>query len=501
MFAVLTTANPKVDFLAISPEIALIATLMVVLIADMILPQRSVWQTSRIASIGVLVSLAWVAVLAFHDPVAPMFGGAYAVDDYALVLKGFFLVVTYVTILLSVDYIAEGDYYQGEFYFLLLCSVLGMTVMASARDLISLFVALETISIPTYVLAGYRKHDRRSNEAAIKYYLIGAISSAVMLYGMSMIFGLTGETNLASISTKIGGLPDSKVLALGIFLSLLGFAFKVSAVPFHWWAPDTYEGAPTPVTAFLSVASKAGGFVAMLNIVFFGFGLQPSLWWLIIWVGAALSMTLGNLSALRQTNIVRMLAYSSVAQGGFMLVPFAAFGLAQSHGDQAVAQGAMRSVIVYLLVYGAMNLGAFACIIAVARRTQSGEISSYSGLFQHSPVIAVLMSIFLASLAGIPPFAGWFAKFTMFQSIIEAGGGWGVTLGVIAGVNSVIAAYYYLNVVRSMWFKPAAEGAQPVQVTGALGASLVVCVGLVMAVGVYPSIFGDIADAASKVLG
>jgi NADH-quinone oxidoreductase subunit N len=461
-----------------------------------------VWQTSRIASIGVLVSLSWVAVLAFHDPIASMFGGAYAVDDYALVLKGFFLVATYVTILLSVDYIAEGDYYQGEFYFLLLCSVLGMTVMASARDLISLFVALETISIPTYVLAGYRKHDRRSNEAAIKYYLIGAISSAVMLYGMSMIFGLTGgKTNLAEISAKLGTLPDSKVLAVAIFLSLLGFAFKVSAVPFHWWAPDTYEGAPTPVTAFLSVASKAGGFVAMLNIVFFGFGLRPSMWWLIIWVGAALSMTLGNLSALRQTNIVRMLAYSSVAQGGFMLVPFAAYGLAQTNHNAEVAHGAFQSVIVYLLVYGAMNLGAFACIIAIARRTQSGEITSFSGLFQHSPVITVLMSIFLASLAGIPPFAGWFAKFTMFRSIIEAGGGWGVTLGVIAGVNSVIAAYYYLNVVRTMWFKPASEGAQPVQVTGALGASLVVCVSLVMAVGVYPSIFGDIADAAAKVVG
>ena len=201
-----------------------------------------------------------------------MFGGAYVVDHYALALKGFFLVATYVTILLSVDYIGEGDYYQGEFYVLLLTSMLGMIVMASARDLITIFVALETISIPTFVLAGWRKHDRKSNEAAIKYYLIGVLSSAVMLYGMSLIFGLTGSTLLSDIAAvrrrRHGTTP---LLIVAVFLSLVGFAFKVSAVPFHFWAPDTYEGAPTPVTAFLSVASKAGGFVALLNIIYFGF--------------------------------------------------------------------------------------------------------------------------------------------------------------------------------------------------------------------------------------
>ncbi len=494
-------ANPHIDWLAISPEVALVGTILVVLIADLILPERESWQTSRIASIGVLVSLVFVAVLATHDAVQPLFGGSYEVDNYAIALKGFFLVATYVTILLSIDYISEGDYYQGEYYFLLLCSVLGMTVMVSARDLITLFVALETISIPTYVLAGFRKHDRKSNEAAIKYYLIGAISSAVMLYGMSMIFGLTGETKLSAIAAKVATLPDSKLLAVAIFLSLLGFAFKVSAVPFHWWAPDTYEGAPTPVTAFLSVASKAGGFVAMLNIIFFGFGGKPNMWWGVVWILAALSMTLGNLTALRQTNIVRMLAYSSVAQGGFMLVPFAAYGIAQSHGNHEVAQSAFQAVMIYLLIYGAMNLGAFACIIAVARRTKTGAIDSFAGLFQHSPVVAVLMSIFLASLAGIPPFAGWFAKFTMFRSAIDAGGGAGVALAIIAGVNSVIAAYYYLNVVRTMWFKEPVEGAQPVQVTGALSAALVICSGVVVAVGVFPSIFGHIADVATKLSG
>jgi NADH-quinone oxidoreductase subunit N len=499
VFAVLAANTPHIDWLAISPEVALVGTIVFVLLADLLLPRRSQWQTSRIASIGVLVSLAFVAVLAYHDPIKPLFNGAYAVDDYALALKGFFLVATYITILLSVDYIGEGDYYEGEFYFLLLCSVLGMTTMASARDLISLFVSLETISIPTYILAGFRKHDRRSNEAAIKYYLIGAISSAVMLYGMSLIFGLTGTTLLSGIAQGVVHAGNSRLLIVAIFLSLIGFAFKVSAVPFHWWAPDTYEGAPTPVTAFLSVASKAGGFVALLNIVFFGFGTKASAWVAPVWALAALSMTLGNLGALRQTNAVRMLAYSSIAQGGFMLVPFAAYGIAQGHHDTAVAQNAFQAVIVYLLVYGAMNLGAFACIIAIARRTRTADIEDYAGLFNTSPALTVLMTMFLASLAGIPPLAGWFAKFTMFRAAIESAGWAGTLLAIIAGVNSVIAAFYYLNIVRTMWFRPSVTDAGPVKVPAALATSMALCAALVIVVGVYPQIFAHIGDLASRV--
>src|SRR5262249_40079596 len=247
------------------------------------------------------------------------------------------------------------------------------------------------------------------------------------------------------------------LLSVAIFLSLIGFAFKVSAVPFHFWAPDTYEGAPTPVTAYLSVASKAGGFVAFLNIIFFGFfgvrGSGTDAWWPVLWVLAAASMTLGNLAALRQTNIVRMLAYSSVAQGGFMLVPFAAAGIAGAKGDLSVAQSSFSAVVIYLMIYGAMNLGAFAVVIAVARRTRTAEISSYSGLFATSPALCVMMTIFMASLAGIPFFAGWFAKFVMFRSAIQAGGTWAIILAVIAAVNSVIAFFYYSGVIRQMWFR------------------------------------------------
>jgi NADH-quinone oxidoreductase subunit N len=493
--------NPHVDWHALAPDIVLTGTIMVVLLVDILAPNRARWQTSRIAAVGVLGALVPVFTLAADGHNRLLFGGAYAVDNYALALKGFFLIVAYLTILLAADYIAEGDYSQNEFYFLLLTSVLGMSIMASGRDLITLFVALETLSIPTYVLAGYRKHDRRSNEAGIKYYLMGVLSSAVMLYGMSLIFGLTGSTTLAGIShwiaTQHGHTPA--LLTVAIFLSLVGFAFKVSAVPFHFWAPDTYEGAPTPVTAFLSVASKAGGFVAMLNIVFFGFGNDGKAWWWVIALLAALSMTLGNLAALRQTNLVRMLAYSSIAQGGFLLVPFAAYGIARTND---VRTSSFEATIVYLLIYGAMNLGAFAVLIAVARRTRSAEISTYAGLFTTSPGLAVAMTIFLASLAGIPPLAGWYAKFVMFRAIIQAGSSnhWAVVLAIVAAVNSVIAFFYYAGVIREMWFKAPADGGGRAQTTlpPALGAAIGLTTAAVLAVGVYPELFARVGDLATR---
>jgi len=492
--------NPVFDWHALAPDIILVATIAAVLIADLVLPDRDAWQTSRIASIGVLAALVPIATLAASGHDRSMFDGAYMVDHYALALKGFFLVATYVTILLSVDYINDGDYYKGEFYVLLLTSAFGMSMMASARDLITLFVALETISIPTFILAAFRKHDRESNEAGVKYYLIGVLSSALMLYGMSLIFGITGATKLSAISNYVFVNGTSSLLTVAIFLSLIGFAFKVSAVPFHFWAPDTYVGAPTPVTAFLSVASKAGGFVALISIIYYGFyadGEGAHAWWAAILVLAALSMTFGNLAALRQTNIVRMLAYSSVAQGGFMLVPFAAAGIAGARGHTDVARTAMGAVVIYLLVYAAMNLGAFAIVIAVARRTRSGEISSFAGLFATSPVLAVTMTLFLASLAGVPPLAGWFAKFVMFRAIIEAGTGWGVALGVLAAVNSVIAFFYYFGVVRKMWFDEPAEGDRtPIRVPPALAGAIALMGAVVVVIGVYPQLFARIGERA-----
>ena len=485
--------NPHVDFHAIAPELVLTATILVVLIADLIWPDRSRFASSRIASIGVLAALIPVITLAADGTDRVMFGGAFVVDAYALAFQGFFLVVAYVVLLMASDYISDGDYYQAEFYFLMLTSVLGMMAMASARDLISIFVALETITIPTFVLAGWRKNDSKSNEAAIKYYLFGVLSSAVMLYGMSFIFGLSGSTLLHDIGRYASRPNLPPLFAVAIFLTLVGFAFKISAVPFHFWAPDTYEGAPTPVTAFLSVASKAGGFVAILSLVYFGFFGTQTAWQPVLWALAAASMTLGNLTALRQTNIVRMLAYSSIAQGGFILAPLAVAASGNA------ARSAFEAVVIYLLIYGAMNLGAFGVVIAVARRTRSGEIASYSGLGQTAPVLALLMSGFLFSLAGIPPLAGWFAKFVMFRAIFNAGTAAAYTLGVIAAVNSVIALFYYAGVARRMWFRdPSEAGVEqvPARTPPALGIALTISAAVVVVIGVYPQLFARIGEVA-----
>ena len=341
--------NPGWDFHAIAPLIIISATIVAVLIADFFFEYRGRFQTQQIASLGVLAASIPIITLAVDGGTRQMFGGGFVVDPYSLVFQGFFLAAAYVSMLLSVDYIGDGDYYQGEYYVLLLTSLLGMLVMASSRDLITIFVALETISIPTFVLAGWRKHDPKSNEAAIKYYLIGVMSSAVMLYGMSLVFGLTGSTLLHTIALKVGRIDEPLLLVAG-FLTIVGFAFKVSAVPFHFWAPDTYEGAPTPVTAFLSVASKAGGFVALLSVVVFGFFPNADMWQPVLWGLAAASMILGNLVALRQTNIVRMLAYSSVAQGGFILVPFA---VAADGGAKA---SSIEAVVIYLLTVSYTHL-------------------------------------------------------------------------------------------------------------------------------------------------
>lgn len=485
--------TPYLDYHALAPELVLTGAIVVVIVADLIFQERLSWRTSNIAGVGVLAALIPVLTLAADGGNREMFGGTYVVDNYALVLKALFLVVGYVTILMSSDYIDRGDYYRGEYYFLILSALLGMLVMTSARDLLTIFVALEALSIPTYMLAGWRKHDVRSNEASLKYYLIGVLSTAVMLYGMSIVFGVTGSISIEGIQEYLATNTAPPLLLVAIFFTLVGFAFKVSAVPFHFWAPDTYEGAPTPVTAFLSVASKAGGFVGMMNLIFFGFLGQPDAWQPIIWSLAAASMTVGNLIALRQTNIVRMLAYSSIAQGGFMLVPFAVAGDAPQ-----AASNSLEAIIIYLVIYAAMNLGAFAVVMAVAQRTRSAEIESYSGLFQYAPGLTLLMTIFLFSLAGIPPLGGWFAKFVIFRSVLDAGTPVAVTLGVVAAVNSVIALYYYAGIAQLMWFrKPLSDDVTPVRIPAPLGISIGLTGLAVVVIGVYPQLVARLGELAT----
>ena len=483
--------SPSVDYHALAPEIVLGGGIVLLLLLDLFLSDAKKWVLTPVASFSLLGAFIPVLTVALNtDGARSLFDGRYVVDDFSLVLKGLFILAGYVVVLLSADHIREGNYYQGEYWFLLLSSILGMVMMASSRDLVSIFVSLEFLSIPAYMLAAWRKRDSKSNEAGIKYYLLGVFASAVMLYGMSLLYGIANSTKLVDIGNTLAD-NVTAIRALAVLFVVIGFAFKVSAVPFHTWAPDTYEGAPTPVTAFLSVASKAAGFVALVTVVYVGFPGSGDVWQPVFWILSALTMTVGNVMALRQSNIVRMLAYSSVAQGGFILMPLAVAGI------DGVQQSALRSVVTYLLLYAATNLGVFGIVIAVARKTRSGEISSYGGLFGYAPGLASLMTIFMASLAGIPPLGGWFGKFTAFQALISAGTGWSYALAVVGAVNSVVAFGYYGSILREMWMKPAPHGdTAPIVVPSAISVALAITGLSTLVLGVLPGLvihFGDIA--------
>ena len=479
MLAVLAQVSdfvvPDIDFHAFGPELALVGALVAVLVVDLLKPDGNNPFLSSIAGLGVLGALIPVITLATDGADRFLFDGAYVVDNFSLVLKALFLVSGYVVILMSTNYIAEGDYAEGEYYVLLLSSLIGMILMASARDLITVFIALELLSIPAYMLAGWRKRDLIGNEAGVKYYLMGVFASAVLLYGMSLLFGVAGDTRLTEIGQAIaGGAGETALITLAIVFVVVGFAFKVSAVPFHTWAPDVYEGAPTPITAFLAVASKAAGFVALLQVIYLAFPGRDDIIQPLMWVLAAATMTIGNLIALRQTNVVRLLAYSGVAQAGFILAPLS-----------VASELSLQAVITYLVIYAAMNLGAFAAVIGIARKTRSAEITSFGGLFEYAPGLTVILSLFLFSLAGIPPLGGWLAKFVVFRALADANTASGYVMGAIVAVNSVIALYYYANVAREMWMKPVPDGDRsPVVVPFSIGAALALTVVATMAFGV-----------------
>jgi NADH-quinone oxidoreductase subunit N len=482
--------RPAVDWHAFAPELVLVGTICLVLVADLFLPEDRKGLLPSLAGLGLLGSFVPILTLAVDGADRSMFGGAYVVDNFALVLKALFLVAGYVVVLLSTNYIAEGDYAEGEYYFLLLSSILGMTIIASARDLISIFVALELLSIPAYLLAGWRKTDVKGNEAGAKYYLMGVFATGVLLYGMSLLYGVSGSTQLTEIGDALADSGNLPIVTLAVVFCVVGFAFKVSAVPFHTWAPDTYEGAPTPITAFLSVSSKAAGFVALTELILIAFRGQADAFQPFLWVLAAITMTVGNVVALRQTNVVRMLAYSGISQAGFILAPLAVAGEADSGM-------ALSAVVTYLLIYAAMNLGAFTVVMALARKTGSAEISSMSGSFEYAPALTVLMSVFLFSLAGIPPLAGWLAKFAAFRAVVDGGTWWAYTLAVVMAVNSVIALAYYAKVARTMWMEPAAEGdTAPVRVPVSLRGALAICTLGTLTLGLVPwaTKLGDMAD-------
>jgi NADH-quinone oxidoreductase subunit N len=484
-----------IDYHALLPEILLSGTVLLVLVVDVFLPERSKWFAMPIGLIGVVASLVAVASL-IGAGTRVSFGGTYVVDEFALLFKGFFLVTAMLVLGVSLRYFREGGFYQGEYYFLLLTSFLGCVMMPSSRDMLLLFIALELVSAPGFLMAAFRKGDVKSNEAGVKFFIIGVLSTAVMLFGMSLIYGVTGgETQLAAVAASLADVSgDMETLAFAaILFVVVGFAFKVSAVPFQFWAPDTYEGSPVPVAAFLAVASAVAGFAGLLQLMFVAFAGQHEFWVPIFALLSVATMTVGNFVALQQTQMVRLLAYSGIAQSGYILMTFALVT-----DDQASNRTAFAAAVAYILIYGVMNLGAFAATVAVSRRHPAVRIADFAGLRETAPLIAVGMAVFMISLAGVPPTGGFWGKLLIFQAAIERGGTLGPALAVVMLVNSVVSVFYYLLVPRQMFLRPPADRSRlrvPVLVTAVVALATVALV----AIFVLPNPIARLAEISTLV--
>jgi NADH-quinone oxidoreductase subunit N len=480
-----------IDHHAILPELILGGTVVLVLVVDLFLPPRLKWGSMPIALLGVLASL--VAVLTLLGEERATFGGAFVVDNFAILFKVFFLLAAVLVLLVSRHYFDRPSYYQGEYYFLLLTSFLGCILMPSSRDLLMLFISLELVSAPGFLMAAFRKWDVTGVEGGLKFFLIGVLSTAVMLFGMSLIYGLTGETRLDAVARGLAGLgggQETMALASILFV-VVGFAFKVSAFPFQFWAPDTYEGAPVPVAAFLAVASKAAGFAGLLQLMFVAFLDQHAFWVPIFAFLSLATMTIGNLVALQQRQLVRLLAYSGIAQAGYLLLPFALVT-----GDGAVNRQAFAAATAYILIYGIMNLGAFAVAIALSRRTPRLLLTDLAGVARVAPFLAVGMTLFMVSLAGVPPAAGFWAKILIFGAAISRGGVLGPALAAAMVVNSVVSVFYYLAVARQMIFQPA-EDLTPFRTPAPVAAVVALAMAALVFFFVLPGTFSSLADAST----
>jgi NADH-quinone oxidoreductase subunit N len=436
-----------IDYHAILPSLILSGVVVLVLVADAFLPLRAKWLAMPVSLLGVIAALVATLTL-IPGANRETFGGMYVVDNFTIVFQVFFLSAAIVVLALSLRYFREGGFYQGEYYFLLLTAFLGCVVMPASRNLLMLFLALELVSAPGFLMAAFRKSDIKGNEGGLKFFLIGVLSTAVMLYGMSFIIGLTGATSLDGVAAGLARL-DGAQRTLGdaaILFVIVGFAFKVSAFPFQFWAPDTYEGAPVPVAGFLAVASSAAGFAGLLQLMFVAFASRYQFWVPLFAFLSIATMTIGNLVALQQRQLVRLLAYSGIAQAGYILLPFALVS-----ADAASNQDAFSAAVSYILIYGIMNIGAFAVATAVSRRHPRLLISDFAGLVRVAPMLGVGMTVFMVSLAGVPPTGGFWAKLLIFQAAIGRGG-IGPWLAVIMLVNSVVSVVYYFAVPRAMLF-------------------------------------------------
>jgi len=469
------------DLAPVLPEIILITAAMGILILELFVKRKE--------TIGFLAIVSVAVTMYFmQGTFGTTFNGMFISDGYSAFFKVLFFINFFLSVLVSLKYLKIEKSLRGEYFGILMMSTAGMMIMASAGDLIVLYLGLELMALSTYILAGFLRHSLRSNEAAIKYFLLGAFSSAILLYGISMIYGLTGTTDIGSLAVLLAdkGLHASPVLLFSIVLFVVAFGYKIAAAPFHMWAPDVYEGAPTSVTAFMSVGPKAAGFAAMGRVFLIAFTAVSVQWSAILIPVAILTMAVGNIVALAQTNIKRMLAYSSIAHAGYAML-----------GIIAGTQEGVAAMMNYLLVYAFMNMGAFAVVIMLKSKGLEGDrLDDYEGLARTHPLAAALMLVFMFSLTGIPPTGGFMGKFYLFMAVIQAGYTW---LAVVAVVFSAISAYFYLRVVMLMYMKDPKETVS-LSVSPALGLTLIIALVMVIAMGIMPAKFVGFARAAALVL-
>lgn len=476
---------PEINLMPLMPALVPAVTAMLIMLADALLPpQQKTWLS--VAGLAGLV-VAFLFALTLVNQNASAFSGSVVADNFSVGISLLILAAAFLTILISIDYLSARDLDPGEYMALLLGAVSGMILMALANDLIVIFLGLELFSLSLYVLCAYWRGNPRSLEAGIKYFLLGSFSSAFFLYGIALIYGATGATNLSAIGASLANAAGSAnpLFLMGAALLLVGFGFKVGLVPFQWWMPDVYEGAPTPITAFMSVATKAAAFAAFFRVFFVAVPATAFDWPMVMAALAVVTMTVGNVAALVQTNIKRMLAYSSIAHAGYILVALVSGG-----------QGGLSAASFYLAAYMVMNLCAFGAVIALGQGTRERiEMADLAGAAQQKPWAAVALAVSLLSLAGFPPFAGFVAKFFVFGAAVNAGYVW---LAVVGVLNSLVSVYYYLGPVIRMYMSPRAEGWDKAEPRTAPLLAVAVMVGLVLTIGfgVFPSQVLQFAQAS-----
>ncbi len=477
--------NPNVSISAILPELVVAIAGIVVMIYDSFFPeQRRV--TGIVSLAGLALSAVLLGMMWMSPQPATAFNGMIAYDNLRMAFSFVFLLVTAITILVSTVWVDNENVPAGEYHALLMFATFGMMLMASGNDLVVLFLGLETLSIATYVMAGFRKSDLKSNESAMKYFILGSFASAFLLYGMALIYGATGSTNLTEIAAKIADPNFPALLLIGASMLIVGFGFKAATVPFHIWTPDVYEGAPSPVTGFMAAGPKAAAFASFLRVFVLGFpfvaGVQASgylheTWITAVSIMAILTMTVGNVAAIMQNNIKRMLAYSSIAHAGYALVGFLGAGMAT---NSAGRDAAIASVAFYMLTYAVTNLGAFAIVTLLGEKNdRRTEFEDYNGIGFRSPVLSFTLSLFMLSLLGIPLTAGFMGKVLVFRPALEAGNTLLTIVVVAAVVNTAISAYYYLRLIVVMFFKErTTQWLEPKMPIGMAAALLITVIGV-----------------------